>query len=77
MTEMRGSARHQAQLVQFAEALAQGRAVAQIAAGDDEVVGNVPIEGLGNFEGGRLLALEPVGIDRVEQIDGRFLHDLR
>ena len=37
------------------------------------MVGHIPVEGLGNLEGRRLLPLQPVGIHRVEQIDRRFL----
>jgi hypothetical protein len=54
--------RHQPQLVQLAEALAQRRTVAQVAAGHNQVVGHIPIEGLGNLEGRRLLPLQPVGL---------------
>ncbi len=69
--------RHQPQLTQFAEAFAQRGTVAQVAAGHDQMVGHVPVKRLGNLKGGRLLPFQPVRIHRVQQIDRRFLHDLR
>src|ERR1019366_2011556 len=71
------NARHQAQFVQFAEALAQSRAVAEIATGNNQMVRNSPVEGLGNFECRLFLPLKPVGIHRVEQMDWCFFHDPR
>ena len=69
--------RREAQFEHLAEALAQRGRVAQIAAGHNQVVGHIPVEGLGNLEGRRLLPLQPVRIDRVEQVDRRFIHNLR
>ena len=45
--------------------------VGEIAAGNDDVLGHLPVELLEDLEGRGLLAFEPVGIDRVEQIDGK------
>ena len=63
--------------MQLAKALAQRRTVPQIPARNNQVVRHIPVEGLGNLKGRRLLPLQSVGVDRVEQIDGRFIHNLR
>src|SRR6185312_9002560 len=64
-------ARDEAQTVHLDEALAQRGGVGQVAAGNDDVVRYLPVELLKNLEGGSLLALKPIGVDRVEQIDGK------
>ena len=63
-------------LAHLAKPFAQRRAVGQIAAGNDQVVGNGPVEGLGNLEGRRLLSLQPIRIHRIQQVDRRLTHDL-
>ena len=51
------------------KAFAQSGTVGEIAAGNDHVIRHLPVELLGNLEGGGLLPFQPVGIDGVEQID--------
>ena len=61
----------------LAKSLAQRRAVGQVAAGHDQVVGHIPIEGFGDFKGRCLLPLQPIGVHGVEQVNRRLVHDLR
>ena len=63
--------------MQFAKAFAERRTVGQIAAWHDEVIGDRPVESLSDLEGGRLLTFKPIGIDGIQQVDRRLLHDLR
>ena len=53
------------------ERLADRGTVAQVAAGNDDVVGRLPVELLEQFERESFLAFEAKGIDRIQLIDGR------
>ena len=64
-----GHAGDEAELVHLLEALAEGGGVGEVAAGDDDVVGHLPVELLEELEGGGLLAFEAVGVDGVEEVD--------
>ncbi len=57
-------------MVHLGEALAECGGVGEVAAGDDDVLGDLPLQLLDHLEGGGLLAFEAVGVDRVEQVDG-------
>ena len=50
--------RHQPQLPHLAESLAQRRAIPQIAARNNQMVGHIPVERFGNLKCRRLLALQ-------------------
>jgi hypothetical protein len=65
-----------AKMHHLGEALAQRGAVGQIAARNDDVVRNLPLSLLQDLESWRLLALKPVGIDRVQEVDRSALDDL-
>ena len=58
-------------MLHLQEALAERGAVGEVAAGDDDVLGHLPLELLEDLEGGSLLAFEAIGIDGVEQVDGK------
>ncbi len=60
-------ARDEAEMVHLGEALGKCGAVGEVAAGNDDVLGDLPLELLDELEGGGLLAFEAVGVDRVEQ----------
>ena len=59
----------EAEAQKFVEGLAEGGGVAEVAAGNDEVVGGLPVELVHQLEHGGLLALDAEGIDGVEEID--------
>ena len=44
--------------------------VAKVATGDDDVVWNLPIKLLENFDRRSLLALKAKGVKRIRQVDG-------
>ncbi len=71
-----GDARDEAEVVHLGEALAERGAVGEVAAGDDDVLGDLPLELLEEFEGGGLLAFEAVGVDGVEQVDGEAVDEV-
>jgi len=58
------------------EALAESRLVGKVAAGDDDVLGNLPVELLDHLEGRGLLALQAIRVDGIEQIDGKTLDEV-
>ena len=62
----------QAELEQFDERLAEGADVAEIAAGDDDPVGDFPVEGLEDAVHDGLLAFEAEGVDAVDQVDAEL-----
>jgi hypothetical protein len=70
-----GQARDEAEIFHLEQRFAECGGVSQISAGDDDVVGGLPIELLEEFDGGGLLAFEPVWIDGVEQVDGLATHE--
>ena len=71
-----GKARNQAELVHFAESLAERGAVGEVAAGHDQVLGNLPVELLDELKGDGFLAFQAIGIDGVEQVNGEAADDL-
>ena len=66
---MRGSFVDEAEAQQLVKRLAEGGRVAEVAAGNDQVVGHLPVELIEQLEHGGLLAFNAEGIDRVEEID--------
>src|SRR5690606_37560787 len=62
--------------LQFHERLAKGAAVAQVAAGDDDPVGDLPAKRLEHAKHDRLLSLEPERVDAVDQVDAELFGDL-
>ncbi len=58
------------------KALAQRGGVGEVAAGNDDVLGHLPLQLLHDLHGRRLLAFEAIGIDGVEQVDGEAAHQL-
>ena len=73
---MRGSFCVRPEVAHHQKALAQGTDVAQIAAGNDHPVGDLPIELLDQLDGHSLLALEPQTVHRVGEVDGALLGNL-
>jgi len=69
-----GKARNEAELVHLHKTFAQCGRVGEVSAGDDDMFRDLPVHLLDHLEGGGLLAFEPVGIDRVQEIDGELLH---
>ena len=69
-------ARDEAELIHLGEAFAEGGGVGEVAAGNDDVLGNLPVHLLDHLEGGGLLAFEAVGVDGVQEIDGELLDEL-
>ena len=55
------------ELHEFLERLAERGRVAEVAAGNDQVIGHLPAELFEQLEHGRLLAFEAEGIDRVAE----------
>ena len=76
-----GQARNQAQVAHFQQRLADRGTVSQIAAGDDDVVGRLPVELFEQFERESFLAFEAERVDRIQLVDGRaqneFLQEAR
>jgi hypothetical protein len=66
----------EAEVEHLREALAEGGAVGEVTAGDDDVVRDLPIALLEDFECRCLLAFEAVRIDGVQQVDRRALDEL-
>lgn len=66
----------EAEFFQFHERLAKRAAVAQIATGDDDPVGDFPPQRFEHAEHDRLLAFQAKRIDRINQVDPQFLSDL-
>ena len=67
-----GEARHlvdEAELVQFAQGLAEGGGITQIAAGEDDPVGWIPVALIQHFDDDRLLAFDAEGVDGVQQVN--------
>ena len=64
-----GQRRDDAQLLHHRQARAQGADVAQVAAGDDDPVGRVPVELLHDLDRHRLLPLEAQRVHAVGQVD--------
>src|SRR5205807_314170 len=62
----------QPQLLELRERLAEGGAVAEVATGDDDPVGTLPIARFENAEHDALLPLEPERVDAVHQVDADF-----
>jgi len=62
--------------VQFVQRLAEGRAIAQIAAGTHHPVGHPPAKLLDRLEDDGLLPLQAEGVDRVEHVDAQRVGDL-
>ena len=58
-----------AEVLHLKKSLTKRGAVGEIASGYDEMVGNMPVKFLGDFEGGRLLSFEAIRVDGVEQVD--------
>ena len=56
-------------MLHLLEALAERGGVGEVAAGDDDVLGDLPLQLLDDLHGGGLLAFEAVGVDGVEQVD--------
>ena len=59
----------EAEAQQLVKGLAEGGGVAEVAAGNDEVVGGLPVELVEQLEHGGLLAFDAEGIDGVEEVD--------
>jgi hypothetical protein len=66
---MRGTLRQQSERRQFLDGFAEGRAVAQVAAGHHDEIGRVPIHQVEQVEDGGLLPLDAEGIDGVQKVD--------
>ena len=65
-----------AQLLQFAQPLADRRHVPQIPAGNHQIVGNTPIALLQDFEHDGFLAFQPERVQRIHQIQPELLGQL-
>ena len=63
--------RNQAEVAHFQQRLADRGTVAQVAAGNDDVVGRLPVELFEQFEGESFLTFEAKRVDGVQLIDGR------
>ena len=66
----------EAELFEFGEGLAEGAGVAEVAAGDDDPVGQFPAELFEDAVHDGLLAFEPEGVERVDQVDVQFAADI-
>ena len=75
MIAMRGTRSIRPSCLQLQEGLAERTGVAEVAAGDDDPVRDLPAQGLDDAVHDRLLAFEPEGIERVEQIQAQTLAD--
>src|SRR5262249_45729252 len=67
-----GKARDQAKVAGFKQCFADRGAISEIAAGNDDVVGGLPVKLLEQFKGESFLAFEAERIDRVELVDRSF-----
>jgi hypothetical protein len=61
----------EADVLHLHKALAQRGGVGEVAAGDDQVLGHLALHLFDDLHRGRLLAFEAIGVDGVEQIDGK------
>ena len=71
-----GEAGDKAELAHFREALGKGGGVGEIAAGDDYVLGDLPVHLFEELDSGSFLAFEAVRIDGVEEVDGEAPDEL-
>ena len=67
---------HQTEILAHLETLVESVHVAQITAGDDDVVGDLPVKLLQNLDGGGFLALQAQGVEGVRQVNGKLRGDL-
>src|SRR5579872_648238 len=65
-----GKARDQAKVAHFEQGFADGGTVSKIAAGDNDVVGRLPVELFEKFDGKSLLTFETKRVDRIQLVDG-------
>ena len=71
-------ARHaidQADPAQLRKGFTEGTGIAEVTAGDDDPVGNLPAERFQHPEHNRLLPLQPEGIDAVDEVDAQLPGD--
>jgi hypothetical protein len=64
-----GALGEQSQVVQLAQGFAVRAAIAEVAARHDDAVGRLPAALLQQLHHHRLLAFEPEGVHRVEDVD--------
>ena len=67
--------RDQAKVEHFEQGFADRGTVSEIAAGDDDVVGRLPVELFEQFDGESFLAFEAKRIDRVQLVDRGAQHE--
>ncbi len=58
---------------EFAEGLAEGGHVAEVAAGKDDPIGDLPIELIEQFDDDGFLAFDAEGVDGVEEVDAEAI----
>src|SRR6266568_4743707 len=74
-----GEARHRAnqrKLICLTEGFADGRGVAQIACRKNQPIGSLPTKLLQDFKANGFLTLDTKWVQRVEQVDTKFITDL-
>ena len=69
--EARGAV-DQSELFEFEEGFAEGAAVAEVAAWNDDPVGDIPAECFEDAEHDCFLSFESEGVDAVAEVDGVF-----
>ena len=71
-----GQLLNEAELAHHQEALAEGADIAEVAAGDDDPIGDFPPELLYQLDGHGLLAFDPQAVHRIGQINVALCRDL-
>ena len=63
----------EAEGVEFAEGLAEGGDVAEVSAGEDDPVGDLPVELIEHLDDDGFLAFDAEGVDGVEEVDAEAI----
>src|SRR5690242_9040351 len=66
----------QAELLQLRQAFSDRGDIAQISAGENQVIGNAPIALLKDFEDDGFLALETEGVERIYKVQAKFVGEI-
>ena len=77
MMARRGALSDEAEGQEFGEGFAEGGAVAEVAAGDDDPVGDIPIEAFEDAVHDGFLAFEAEGVDGVHEVEAELRGDYR
>ena len=67
--------RWSSEVKQFAEGFAVCADVAEVAAGEDDPIGYIPIALIEHFDDDRLLAFDAEGVDRIQKINAEAFGD--